>query len=111
MSVPSAMFTTTGPAWVCHGNRAPGWTVNLTTAVREASLLDTTVIPPWSFLTLNLSSTWSGNTAREPSGSLVMGATCAADGSVVAPNAAVAAHAAARAAVRFLVILLDRPFS
>src|SRR5215208_8437014 len=60
--VPWTTLTNTGPAWVCHGNWAPGCTVNRAVTVPDASLVLTTSVAP-SVDNLTLRATSSVNTA------------------------------------------------
>src|SRR5262245_45274611 len=72
VSAPEMMFTTTGPAWLCQGNCAPGCTVYLTTTVLEGSSTWTTRVPPWCLI-FTLRSIGSTNTERAVSGSAAIG--------------------------------------
>src|SRR3954464_5244056 len=80
-------FTNTGPAWLCHGNCAPGWTVYRTATVRDGSSSSTTFVALPSSLIFAFNVTLSGKTERDVSGSLEIGGggSCAADGRTKIP--------------------------
>src|SRR5687768_6136362 len=83
------MLTTTGPAWLCHGNCAPGCTVYRTTTVDDGSFTSTTWVAAPSSLILNFKPMSSTKTERGVSGSAAIGdgGACAAAGSTYAPPA------------------------
>ena len=63
----------TRPGCECQGNRTPGWTVNLTTAIRDASSMLTTS-REWPLgLSRTCTETSSVNSCRCVSGSLAIG--------------------------------------
>src|SRR5688500_15838588 len=103
------MLTMTGPEWVCHGNRAPGWTVILATTDRDASRMLTTLVPCPSTLILNCPLTSSVNTLRGVSGSTRIGggSACARKGvkpTDTSPRATAAA--AVMPQITFLALLI-----
>src|SRR6187549_3075651 len=95
VSAPETILTMTGPACVCHGNRAPGWTVYRTTAVWDGlSALTTMVSEP--VLILIFRSMSSTKVARPVRGSPTIGGggSSANVGRTLTPTTAAAARIA-----------------